>query len=177
MNPTHIHLLLNHFPIIGTLIGSIILLYSMVKKQNTGKNIGAFIIVIMAIIAIPVLLTGDPAEDSIEHLQGISKTLIHDHEEAAEKAFWIMEITGVFALLALVLDKFKSKIAAKLFGITLIFSIITFFAMAWAGNLGGKIRHPEISETFIKVEKSPLIINLKIMINHAQQNYCIFHKK
>jgi len=55
MNPTHIHLLLNHFPIIGTLIGSAILLYSIIKKQNTGKNTGAFIIVVMAIIAIPVM--------------------------------------------------------------------------------------------------------------------------
>ena len=34
MNLTHIHLLLNHFPIAGTLIGSTILLYS-IKGQNT----------------------------------------------------------------------------------------------------------------------------------------------
>ena len=93
MNPTHIHLLLNHFPIIGTLIGSAILLYSIIKKQDAGKVTGAFIIVIMAIIAIPVLLTGEPAEESVEHLSGISKALIHDHEEASEKAFWLMEIT------------------------------------------------------------------------------------
>lgn len=153
MNPTHIHLLLNHFPIIGTLIGSAILLYSMVKKQNTGKNIGAFIILIMAIIAIPVMLTGDPAEDSIEHLSGISKTLIHDHEEAAEKAFWLMEITGILSLLALVLYKIKSALVSKAFLIAMVFSIITFFAMAWTGYLGGKIRHPESSNTFINVEK------------------------
>lgn len=153
MNPTHIHLLLNHFPIIGTLIGSSILFYSIIKKQNTGKNIGGFVIVIMALIAIPVLLTGDPAEDSIKHLSGISKTLIHDHEEAAEKAFWLMELTGVFSLLALVLSKIKSTFAPKAFLITFVFSFITFFAMAWTGYLGGKIRHPESSNTFINAEK------------------------
>ena len=154
MNPTHIHLLLNHFPIIGTLIGSTILLYSIIKKQNAGKNIGAFIIVLMAIIAIPVLLTGEPAEESIEHLSGISKTLIHDHEEASEKAFWLMEITGVFSLVALVLYKTKSAFAPKVFWIAFAFSAVTFFAMAWAGNLGGKLRHPETSNTFINVEKN-----------------------
>jgi hypothetical protein len=153
MNPTHIHLLLNHFPIIGTLIGSAILLYSIIKKQDTGKITGAFIIVIMALIAIPVLLTGEPAEESVEHLSGISKTLIHDHEEASEKAFWLMEITGVFSLLAIVLYKIKSAFAPKAFVVAFIFSAITFFAMAWAGNLGGKIRHPEASDTFINVEK------------------------
>lgn len=153
MNPTHIHLLLNHFPIIGTLIGSAILLYSIIKKQNTGKIIGAFIIVVMAIIAIPVMLTGEPAEESIEHLSGISKTLIHDHEEASEKAFWLMELTGVFSLLALVLYKIRSAFAPKAFVVAFAFSAITFFAMAWAGNLGGKIRHPETTDTFMSVEK------------------------
>ena len=156
MNPTHIHLLLNHFPIIGTLIGSAILLYSIIKKQDTGKITGAFIIVIMAIIAIPVLLTGEPAEESVEHLSGISKALIHDHEEAYEKAFWLMEITGVFSLLAIVFYKIKLRFAPKAFLVAFIFSAITFFAMAWAGNLGGKIRHPETSDTFINVEKGAI---------------------
>ncbi len=153
MNPTHIHLLLNHFPIIGTLIGSAILLYNIIKKQDAGKITGAFIIVVMALIAIPVLLTGEPAEESVEHLAGISKALIHDHEEASEKAFWLMEITGVFSLLAIVLYKIKSAFASKAFLVAFAFSAITFFAMAWAGNLGGKIRHPETSDTFINVEK------------------------
>lgn len=156
MNPTHIHLLLNHFPIIGTLIGSAILLYSIIKKQDTGKVTGAFIIVVMAIIAIPVLLTGEPAEESVEHLAGISKAIIHDHEEASEKAFWLMEITGVFSLLAIVFYKIKSRLAPKAFLVAFIFSAITFFAMAWAGNLGGKIRHPETSDTFMNVEKGAI---------------------
>jgi hypothetical protein len=129
------------------------LLYSIIKKQDTGKITGAFIIVIMAIIAIPVLLTGEPAEESVEHLSGISKALIHDHEEASEKAFWLMEITGFFSLLAIVLYKIKSAFASKAFLAAFAFSAITFFAMAWAGNLGGKIRHPETSNTFINVEK------------------------
>ena len=153
MNPTHIHLLLNHFPILGTLIGSTILLYSIIKKQNTGKNIGASIIVIMAIIAIPVLLTGEPAEESVENLSGISKSLIHDHEEASEKAFWLMEVTGLISLLAIILYKIKSAFASKAFVVAFVFSAFTFIAMAWAGNLGGKIRHPETSNTFINVEQ------------------------
>ena len=153
MNPTHIHLLLNHFPIVGTLIGSAILLYSIIKKQDAGKITGTFIIVIMAIIAIPVLLTGEPAEGSVKHLSGISKALIHDHEEASEKAFWLMEITGVFSLLAIVLYKIKSTFTPKAFLVAFAFSAITFFAMAWAGNLGGKIRHPETMSTFINAEK------------------------
>lgn len=153
MNATHIHLLLNHFPIIGTLIGSALLLYGITSKQNTSKTTGAFIIVIMGIIAIPVLLTGEPAEESIEHITGISETFIHNHEEASEKAFWLMEITALISAFALVLYKIRSALASKAFLVAFAFSAITFFAMAWAGNLGGKIRHPEISDRFINVEK------------------------
>ncbi len=149
MNPTHIHLLLNHFPIVGTLIGSAILLYSIIKNQNTGKNTGAFIIVIMAIIAIPVFLTGEPAEESIEDMAGISRALIHDHEEASEKAFWLMEATGMISLVALMLYKTRPAFASKAFLIAFAFSAISFFAMAWTGYLGGKIRHPETSNKFI----------------------------
>ena len=154
MNPTHIHLILNHFPIIGTLIGSAIMLFGIVKKQSSSRAIGAFIVVIMAIVAIPVMVTGEPAEESIEHLNGISKSLIHDHEEAAEKAFWMMEIAGVFSLIALILYKIKPVLASKAFWIAFAFSVITFFTMVWAGNLGGKIRHPETSNTFINVNKN-----------------------
>jgi len=162
MNPTHIHLLLNHFPIVGTLIGSTILLYSIIRKQNAAKNIAAFIIVIMALIAIPVLLTGEPAEESVEHLSGISKALIHDHEEASEKAFWLMEITGVFSLFVIILHKNKSAFAPKAFLIAFAFSAITFFAMAWAGNLGGKIRHPETSKSLVNVQNDATNSQTKI---------------
>mgnify|MGYP001546064970 CR=1 FL=1 len=154
MNPTHVHLMLNHFPIIGTLIGSAIMLFGIVKQQNSSRAIGAFIVIIMAIIAIPVMLTGDPAEESIKHLTGISKSLIHDHEEAAEKAFWMMEIAGAFSLITLILYKNKPALASKAFWIAFAFSAITFFTMVWAGNLGGKIRHPETSDTFINADKN-----------------------
>ena len=149
MNPTHLHLLLNHFPIVGTLIGSAILFYGVIKSQNAGKTIGALIIVIMAIVAVPVLLTGEPAEESIEHLSGISETLIHDHEETSEKAFWLMEASGALSLLALILYRKKSVYASKTFWMAFAFAAITFFAMAWTGYLGGKIRHPETSNTFV----------------------------
>ena len=54
MNQTHIHLLLNHFPIIGTLIGSCLLLWGIIKKNGHTKSIAAFLLAVMALIAIPV---------------------------------------------------------------------------------------------------------------------------
>ena len=113
MNPTHIHLLLNHFPILGTLIGSTILLYSIIKKQTPAKY---------RCIHYPYhghyrhIRSCSPVSRQkkvLSILQAFPKSLIHDHEEASEKAFWLMELTGLISLLAIILYKIKSAFASK----------------------------------------------------------------
>ncbi|MBK8608515.1 MAG: hypothetical protein IPL84_00780 [Chitinophagaceae bacterium] len=115
MNQTHIHLLLNHFPIIGTLIGSCLLLWGIIKKNGQIKSISAFVLAAMALIAIPVFLTGEPAEESVEHINGVSEKMISLHEEAAEIAIWLMGITGIISLAALFLGWKKHKQANIVF--------------------------------------------------------------
>ena len=153
MNLTHLHLLLNHFPIIGTLIGSLIILYGIIKNQYQSKSIGAIIIIIMAIIAIPVFLTGEPAEESVEHLQGISESIIHEHEEAGEQAIWLMEIAGLFSLLSLFFQYKKSVITNNIFILTFVLTLISFALMDRTGYLGGQIRHTELANAASKMQK------------------------
>ncbi len=145
MNQTHIHLLLNHFPIIGTLIGSCLLLWGIVKKNDHTKSIAAVLLAVMALIAIPVFLTGEPAEESVEDITGVSEKMISLHEEAAEIAIWLMGITGIVSLAALALAWKKNKQAKIFFGIAFAISAVCFAAMARTGYLGGQIRHTEIS--------------------------------
>lgn len=101
MDATHFHLLLNHFPVVGTLIGSALLFWGILKKQSNIKSSAAVILAIISIVAIPVYLTGEPAEETIEKLPGVSDTMIELHEEAATIAIWLMGLTGLMALLAL----------------------------------------------------------------------------
>ena len=109
MNATHFHLLLNHFPVVGTLIGSLLLLWGIIRKQNTIKSVAAVILAVMAALAIPVFLTGEPAEESVEDLPGVSEALIGLHEDAATIAIWLMGITGLASLVALFAVWKKSK--------------------------------------------------------------------
>ena len=145
MNATHIHLLLNHFPVIGTLIGSLLLLWGIIKKQHNTRSNAAALLAVMAIIAVPVFLTGEPAEESVEKLPGVSEQMIHLHEEAAEIAFWLMGITGFFSLLALFMAWRKQKMTNTVFILAFVMSAISFAAMARTGYYGGQIRHSEIS--------------------------------
>ena len=145
MNATHIHLLLNHFPIVGTLIGSCLLMWGIIKNQNNYKAIASFILLMMAIIAIPVYLTGEPAEESVEKLAGVSESIIEQHEDAAAFAIWLMIITGAAALIAMVSKWQKHRLTKIAYVSVFILSVLSFSSMALTGYYGGMIRHSEIN--------------------------------
>ena len=146
MNSTYLHLLLNHFPIVGTLMGSGLFLWGIIKRQAQLQSIAAGILVFMAIIALPVYLTGEPAEETVENLPGISETMMELHEESANLAIWIMGITGIISLIAIILHRQKHRFSGKTYLIAFILSILTFGAMVRTGYYGGRIRHSEIRD-------------------------------
>jgi uncharacterized membrane protein len=144
MDSTHLHLLLNHFPIIGTIIGTGIMAYGYFTQSEPTKKAALLTWVAMAVCAIPVFLTGEPAEEMVEGLPGVSEALIEAHEEAAELAIWVMEALGLLSLLAFFI-KFKTESTNKtVMGIAFALSLLTFGLMARTGYLGGQIRHTEI---------------------------------
>jgi uncharacterized membrane protein len=143
MNSAHLHLLLNHFPIVGTMIGVGLMAYGYSIRNDSVKKAALFTWFIMALSAIPVFLTGEPAEESVKGMAGVSEAVIEPHEEAAVLAFWCMEALGLLSLLASF--KFEhsdvSKIAMPLI---VALSLVTSGLMAYTGYLGGQIRHTEI---------------------------------
>jgi uncharacterized membrane protein len=146
MNSTYIHLLLNHFPIVGTLVGSGLLLWGIIKKQAQTQSIAAVVLFLMAVIALPVYLTGEPAEETVENLPGISEAMMELHEESANLAIWIMGITGIASLIAILLHRQNNKFSGKAYLIAFLLSVLTFGAMARTGYYGGRIRHSEIRD-------------------------------
>lgn len=146
MNLVHGHLLLNHFPIIGAFIGLGILGVGIWKKNETLLTTAAYLLFIIAAITIPAFYTGEPAEEAIEHLPGISHKLIHEHEEAAELAFIVMLVNGAIAFGYILLNRIKMPIAKRIPIVLLLVTGITCLLMARAGSEGGKIRHPEVIE-------------------------------
>ena len=144
MDATHLHLVLSHFPIIGTIIGIGILAYGQFFKNIEIQKVALAIFILMAILTIPVFLTGEEAEETVEHIAGISEQLIENHEELAEKAIWLMGLLGVLSLINFFAIIKKLSFAKAITLITLIVSLGTFGLFAQVGNLGGQIRHSEI---------------------------------
>ena len=146
MNFVYLHLFLNHFPIIGTLVGLGLLLISMFGKNEDLRRASLIISPAMALVAILVFFSGSGAQGAIKKLPGVSEAMIERHQGAAMLALLFMEITGAFSLVAL----WKSHDASHAtrwnwsLSAVLLFSIVTAGLMARVGTTGGDIRHPEI---------------------------------
>lgn len=143
MDAAHLHLLLNHFPIVGSMIAVAALIWGLLSHSDAVKKFGLGALFAMSLIAIPVFATGEPAEERVEKLAGVEHSTIHEHEEAAEFSILLSHITGLAALAALLLGAKKPEKFAPAVYVVLVLSIITLASMARTGYLGGQIRHTE----------------------------------
>ena len=143
MNWAHIHLMLNHIPVLGTVFGLALLAWGLWRRNDPLQRAALFTFVAVAIVAIPVYLTGEPAEAVVENLVGTAETAIEAHEEAALLSFIAMEVLGALALAALALSRTRFNPALVVRG-ALAVALLTGGLMAWTANLGGRIRHGEL---------------------------------
>ena len=142
MNAAHLHLLVNHLPIVGSLMGFLLLLFAtLLKKQELSKTVLGLFVIIGATSGV-AYLTGEPAEEFLENRPGIEEKYIEEHEEMAELALISSLATGVLSMGVLVLFR-KRGFQNKLLWVVLFSGLVTFFLMAKTGYLGGTISHPE----------------------------------
>jgi len=145
VNPAHVHLILNHIPILGTMIfAPLVLIWGLVRRSRDITQTGLLLAIILALTTVPIYLTGEPAEEQIEEQPWFSKTLAEKHEERAEAGLVAVLITGAAAAIAL----WKGR-AGKAFGRLLPGAVIGGLALsaalfAAAALVGGEIRHSEI---------------------------------
>ena len=144
MNDAHLHLLVNHFPIIGTIFGFGILISGILLKNNTVKSTAYVLFIVAAIFVAFCMGTGEGAEELLEDMPSVGKQIIHKHEEMAEKLALILYVLGVISLGGLYLN-FKKHTRAKLISyVALIVALAGVFLAQQTGTTGGEIRHTEI---------------------------------
>lgn len=147
MNGTHLHLLLNHFPIIGTLVACGLMAWALAKKNSQLKNISAVLIIIMAAFAFVADQTGEQAEHALKGYPGITRASIHEHEEAAEPAMAAHMLAALLCIGFLWTEKRKLPAAKNIFIACFAVSVVAWGLMARTGYLGGQIRHSELNGT------------------------------
>ena len=144
INFVQIHLLLNHFPVIGSIIGFGLFLISLLRKNEPLRRASLIVFAAMALIAIPAFASGKGAQLMLKDKPGISDAFMQRHEGAAMLALWFLEATGAFALAGLWQIHRRGRMARWNLAAVLIFSFLAVGLMARTGNTGGEISHPEV---------------------------------
>jgi uncharacterized membrane protein len=145
MDFTHLHLMITHLPIFGILLGILVLIYGLYANSSQTLFASYLVFSIACLGGLIAYVTGEYAEETVEHISGISKSMVESHEESAELsvvgfgALWVVSFLVLF---------FNNKLMAfnrKIAIVILILSIICFALAARTGYLGGQIRHTELS--------------------------------
>jgi hypothetical protein len=144
MDLTHIHLLLNHFPTIGMIIGGGLFLLALIMKSDDLKLASLVVLLGIALLAIPTYMSGNGAQDAIKSLPGVPKAMVEAHEGAAFLAIAFMEVLGAFAWLGLWQFRRLTYIPNWNLTVIVLLTLVTFGLMTRASNIGGEIRHAEI---------------------------------
>ncbi len=142
--PEYVHVLTNHFPLIGLLVAMVALLAALITRNRTAILIGLALVGLLALTAWPVYEFGEEGYDRVFSMSDEAGGKYLDHHRAlAERWIFLYFVTAGIAGLGLIL--------AWKWPRTLVFSSILALVLA-AGSLaagvviakaGGQVRHPE----------------------------------
>jgi uncharacterized membrane protein len=144
MNWAHLHLALNHVPVIGLPIVLLLLGWGIVKRSAELVKASFGLIILLAVVTVIVQVTGEPAEELVEGLPGVVESMVEAHEESALLGTIGVVVVGVIALFGL-WRLGTGKILPQWYAsAVLIAGVFVAGLMVWIANLGGQIRHSEI---------------------------------
>lgn len=162
MNGAHLHLLLNHVPVIGVPIGLLLLVFAFLRRSEEWKRAALWTFVFIALMTIPTYLTGPQAEHYMKSQSAASPNRpanppssqprrpgggrIHAHEESAVPSLVVTELLGLISVAGLVAGRRRPTLPGWSTGLALVVGLASTVLLARTANLGGLIKHPEIQE-------------------------------
>jgi hypothetical protein len=143
MNAVHLHLMLNHLPVIGSAIGVLLLAVALARRSGELTKVALGLFALLGVAAVAVFLTGEPAEDVVEKLPGFSHAITEEHEEVALVATIAL---GAFGALAVaLLAAFRRRALPRWAAVGSLLGALAICAiMGYTAFLGGQIRHTEV---------------------------------
>jgi len=146
MNGAQLHLMLNHLPVMGALFSLLLLGWSLIRRSTEIQKLALGVALLAGLSSVPAYLTGEPAEEVIEHMAGVDEAYIEEHESMGKFALWCGVALGVAAGAALAAGVKNPRWLSAGTAITLLASVLVFGVMGYTAHLGGQIRHPEIRD-------------------------------
>lgn len=143
IDAAHLHLMLNHLPVIGAPILLLLLTIGLVRGPRELVTVALALVVGLAAAGAVVYLTGEPAEDLIKQAPWFPDALAETHEESAAVALVVVLATGALSVGALV---FRRRMWGGRWLPRLVWGAlaVSTLLLGWTAWSGGQIRHDEI---------------------------------
>lgn len=152
MSAAHWHLVLNHIPLLGILFGTLLLAFGLWRGQADVQKASLGLLAVAGLAIIAVYLTGEPAEEVVEGVAGVSHNAIEAHEDVAWYGLVAGLATSVGALGTLVYGAVRRRLARWTVQGTLLLALVSVALIGYTASLGGKISHPELrGDTTVQV--------------------------
>lgn len=139
-----VHITINHFPIILTVMGTAALLLASLRGQRASWLYGTISLAMAAVTVIPTYFTGGPAERGLNRPWYVARGAIHSHEDAARIAAILVVVAGLVAVVAwrrLVRYPREVRMPGALRSALLLTGLAASASVGYASWLGGRIIH------------------------------------
>ncbi len=143
MNAAHLHLLMNHVPVLGAVFSVALLVWAMLRRSEELLRTALLAWALVALSAIPVYFAGTRAEDIVQDMPGVNPASISAHEDAAEIALAAICACGAWAAAGLWFFRRSPSAPRWFLVVLLLLGLAACTALARTADLGGRIRHPE----------------------------------
>jgi hypothetical protein len=144
VSAVHVHLLLSHAPSVIILLGCGLAVCGAWLKSDDLKRAALGIFLLGALVVVLLYFTGEPSEDAVKALPGISDRIVDQHQAVAAVALASGVLIGILAGAGLFIYR-QGKALAAWFTLTVVaISLVAVGLLSWTANLGGQIRHTEI---------------------------------
>jgi hypothetical protein len=144
MDVGHLHLMLNHVPVLGAPALLALLAWGLAGRIPAVTRGAIWLALALAVVTAVVYLTGEAAEELVEGLPTFQEPLVERHEEVALWATLILAATGFAAAAALWRSRRGATISTALARVVLVGLLASTLAVGVTAWTGGPIGHPEL---------------------------------
>ena len=145
MTPEYLHVVLNHLPLFGLLIGGALLLASLIRNSDELRGAALVVVALSGLSTWPVTELGDAGFDRVLSMSNTDgQKWLKAHEARADKAVPVVYVTTALAVAVFIAARKKPALTKPLTIATLLGVGLSLVLLGWVARAGGQIRHPEV---------------------------------
>lgn len=143
MDATKLHLILNYYPAIAILVGTLMLVVGLFRGSEKLKRASLKLFIVVAAFTFPVFVTGEIAGGNGHRngtYMGATGESLDRHKSLARPAFLMIEACGIAAFAGLLLMRRSSNALRWMLPLTLMISIASSVAVVATIHLGRQVK-------------------------------------